>query len=155
MICPKCKNEIEDKSLKCPSCGAKIGAICKDCGTYNLITAIKCSGCEKELLKICPECNAANLPESKLCRKCGANLSAEKKDLDSKLKYSANVNSQQKVRERLVEGIKSADSKIITVCGESGRNANVVNINLADGNMHANHSIVTFRLFSGYAVNLF
>lgn len=126
MICPKCKNEIEDKSLKCPSCGAKIGAICKDCGTYNLITAIKCSGCEKELLKICPECNAANLPESKLCRKCGANLSAEKKDLDSKLKYSANVNSQQKVRERLVEGIKSADSKIITVCGESGSGKNLV-----------------------------
>ena len=71
MQCPKCKNEIEDNSLKCKFCGAKIASVCKDCGTINLITAKECSNCHKVLLKICTECGAANLPEAKACRKCG------------------------------------------------------------------------------------
>ena len=71
MLCPRCKNEIRDRSLKCSVCGTKIGALCKDCGHYNLITATECSNCGKVLLKICKKCGAANLPEAENCRKCG------------------------------------------------------------------------------------
>ena len=39
MQCPRCKKEIEDNSLKCNFCGAKIASVCKDCGTINLITS--------------------------------------------------------------------------------------------------------------------
>ena len=62
MQCPRCKKEIEDNSLKCNFCGAKIASVCKDCGTINLITSTECSGCHKVLIKICSECVAANLP---------------------------------------------------------------------------------------------
>lgn len=52
MQCPRCKKEIEDNSLKCNFCGAKIASVCKDCGTINLITSTECSGCHKVLIKI-------------------------------------------------------------------------------------------------------
>ena len=57
MQCPRCKKEISDNSLKCSFCKAKVGSICKDCNTYNLITATECSKCGKVLLKICTALN--------------------------------------------------------------------------------------------------
>lgn len=131
MQCPRCKKEIEDNSLKCSFCNTKVGSLCKDCGTYNLITATECAGCGKVLLRICSECGAANLPNAKACRKCGIEfVSADeiKKPVADNLhpEYYSSMNSQQKVKAKLLEGIKDPDKKIITVCGESGCGKNLV-----------------------------
>ena len=120
MQCPKCKNEIEDNSLKCKFCGTKIASVCKDCGTINPITAKECSNCHKVLLKICTECGAANLPEAKACRKYGMEFVIPQKKFNPKPEYSAEMNSQQKVKARLLDSIKDADKTIITLNGESG-----------------------------------
>lgn len=127
MQCPKCKKEIEENSLKCSFCGAKAGSICKTCGNYNPITATECKNCGKVLLKICTECRAANLPDAKKCRKCGIEFvipEAEQEKIQPV--YFATLNSQQKIKAKLLEGIKSADSKIITIAGESGIGKNLV-----------------------------
>ena len=127
MLCPKCKNEIEDNSLICPECNTKIGSFCKDCGNYNLITAEECSGCGKKLLRICSECGAANLPDSKICRKCGIEfLSKESEEELLQPIYFADMNSQQKVKSLLIEGLKDPEKKIITICGENGSGKNLV-----------------------------
>lgn len=127
MFCPKCKKEIEENSLKCPFCGTKTGTICKDCGSYNPITAKKCANCGKMLIRICSECGAANLPSAKACRKCGIEFISEenKADLLQPI-YFASMNSQQKIKAKLLEGIKDADSRIITISGESGIGKNLV-----------------------------
>ena len=70
MICPKCKKEIPEKSLKCTFCSAKIASLCKKCGAYNSIYNLNCTNCRNELLKICPSCNSINLPTATQCRKC-------------------------------------------------------------------------------------
>lgn len=128
MQCPKCKKEIEDNSLKCSFCGAKAGSLCKECGSYNPITAIKCASCGKELLKICTECKAANLPDAKKCRKCGIEFVKPEENAADKIQpvYFATLNSQQKIKAKLIEGIKDADAKIITLAGESGIGKNLV-----------------------------
>ncbi len=131
MLCPRCKNEIKDKSLKCSICGTKIGILCSDCGQYNVINASKCSSCGKVLLRICSKCGAANFPESQSCRKCGALLEEEtslKEEFASAFTpvYNAKSCSQQKIKSLLIEGIKSIDSKIITLSGESGSGKNLV-----------------------------
>lgn len=121
MLCPKCKQEIDDKSLKCNFCNAKVGSICKICGNYNLITATECSNCKQPLLRICGECGAANLPEATNCRKCGMIfLSKEVSEELSHPIYFASTNSQQKIKAKFIEGIKDPDTKIISLCGESG-----------------------------------
>ena len=127
MLCPRCKNEIKDKSLKCSVCGTKIGAFCKDCGHYNLINSAECSNCGKMLLRICDECGSANLPEATVCRKCGVSFSAEKPQKEAfKPVYNAKSNSQQKIKALLIEGIKDADTRVITISGESGTGKNLV-----------------------------
>lgn len=128
MQCPKCKKEIEDNSLKCSFCGAKAGSLCKECGNYNPITATTCSSCGKILLKICTECKAANLPEAKKCRKCGIEFVKPEVNAADKIQpvYFASLNSQQKIKAKLIEGIKDADAKIITLAGESGIGKNLV-----------------------------
>ena len=100
MQCPKCKKEIEDNSLK------------------------ECSGCHKVLIKICSECGAANLPNAKACRKCGIEFVQPK--IIPKPEYNASKNSQQKVKTKLLEAIKDADSSVITISGESGIGKNLV-----------------------------
>ena len=127
MQCPKCKKEIENNSLICNFCKAKIGKICKDCNTYNLITSETCSKCGKVLLKICTECNAANLPDALVCRKCGIEFVPKEQQTDLlQPMYFASMNSQQKIKAKLLEGIKDADSRIITLTGESGCGKNLI-----------------------------
>ncbi len=127
MQCPRCKKEIEDNSLKCSFCGAKAGSLCKDCGSYNPITAVACASCGKELLKICTECKAANLPDAKKCRKCGIEFVKPETPADKiQPVYFASLNSQQKIKAKLIEGIKDADVRIITLSGESGIGKNLV-----------------------------
>ena len=129
MQCPRCKNEIDDNSLKCNFCGAKVGSFCKNCGAYNLITAKECSACGEVLIRICSECGAANLPSAKACRKCGIEfVSKETEPTQEKIHpiYFAPTNSQQKTKAKLIEGIKDADVRIITVTGDSGIGKNLV-----------------------------
>lgn len=70
MICPKCKQQIPDKTVKCNSCGARIASFCKKCNAYNSIYNLKCVNCNNELLKVCPSCKSVNLPNAQKCRKC-------------------------------------------------------------------------------------
>ena len=127
MQCPKCKQEIEDKSLKCSFCGARVGSLCKHCGEYNLITAKTCEACGEALLRICSECGAANLPDAPSCRKCGIDFLSEetKEDLKQPMHF-ADMNSQQRVKAKLLEGIKDANVRVISLCGESGLGKNFV-----------------------------
>lgn len=127
MLCPKCKKEIPDRSLKCDFCNTKIASICANCKSYNPITAVNCSVCNRQLLKICTECGAANLPEAKFCRKCNIEFVIEtpQDSILTKQSYD-NGNSQQKVKTKLIEGIKDADSRIITLYGESGAGKNLI-----------------------------
>lgn len=126
MQCPKCKQEIEDNSLKCKFCNTKVASLCKDCGTYNLITATECSGCHKVLLKLCSDCGAANMPDARTCRKCGFEFVKPRERFNPKPEYNADKNSQQKVKARLLDAIKDADSRIISISGESGTGKNLV-----------------------------
>ena len=127
MQCPKCKKEINDFSLKCDFCQARVGSLCKNCNSYNLITAKECSNCGNVLLKICSECNAANLPDAEYCRKCNMPFMTEEqaKELQQPM-YFASLNSQQKAKSKLLESIKDADSRIITLTGESGIGKNLI-----------------------------
>ena len=130
MQCPKCKKEIEDNSLKCKFCNTKVASICKDCGAYNPITATECSNCHRVLLKICTECGAANIPDAKHCRKCGFEFvqpqQTQQPKFNPKPEYTAEKNSQQKVKAKLLDAIKDCDTKIISISGESGCGKNLV-----------------------------
>lgn len=124
MQCPKCKAELENNILKCPSCGVKVASVCKDCGEINPITAFECSNCHKILLKKCDECSAINVGEAKVCRKCGKEFPAPKKLTQPE--YRAQTNSQQKVKSLLIDAVKDGNKTIITLSGESGSGKNLV-----------------------------
>ena len=126
MLCPKCKQEIPDNSLKCEFCNTKLASVCSECGTINPITAINCSNCNKELLKICPNCKAANLPNSKSCRKCKTEFKTTQKQLSSIIETNIESYSQQKAKSLLLESIKDGEHSIITLIGESGIGKNLV-----------------------------
>ena len=126
MQCPKCKKEIEDNSLKCKYCNTKLGSICKHCGAYNPITATECSSCHTILLKICPECKAANMPDARFCRKCQTELIKPAPNKSVNLEYSAEMNSQQKVKSLLIDAISNGDSRVISLSGDSGIGKNLV-----------------------------
>ena len=112
MQCPRCKKEIQDNSLKCDNCNAKIGSLCYNCNSYNLITALECSNCHAKLLKICSECGAANLPNATRCRKCDIEfVSQVHEEAFSVPIHFESMKSQQKVKERLVNALK--DNKMI------------------------------------------
>ena len=126
MLCPKCKKEIKDNSLKCEYCGTKIGSICTECGSYNKITEKKCITCGKILIKICENCGAANYPHSKSCRKCGINFKNDNEGYDFKNVNYTQSNTQQKVKSKLIDAINNDNCKIITISGESGCGKNLV-----------------------------
>lgn len=121
MQCPKCKKNVDENSIKCPHCNTKIGVLCKDCGAYNLITNTECNICGKILLRICDNCGAANLPEAKICRKCStAFFKTSDVTVGDLPQYNSIADTQQKAKAKLLEGIKSAEKRIITISGESG-----------------------------------
>ena len=126
MLCPKCKNEIEENLLQCSHCGARLASICKECGAYNFITSTECSSCGKVLLKLCPSCGAANKPESKSCRKCQFEFVKPQQKINLKPEYSATTNSQQKVKAQLTEAIKDNETCVISISGESGYGKNLI-----------------------------
>ena len=110
MICPICKKEVADNTLKCPYCNARTGLICKNCNTVNSIFDYKCKNCGTEILKLCPNCKSVNFPNAEKCRKCGYTFTAPQ--APQQLEYSANLVSQQSAKNILVRGIKSKDKKI-------------------------------------------
>ena len=131
MLCPKCKKEIDNKSIKCEHCGARVASVCKYCGAINPIRATECSNCHSVLLKICTECGSANLPEAQFCRKCGLEFIQQPSQNVEKVntlntEYKAEVYSQQKAKTCLSESIKDAESSIITLNGESGCGKNLI-----------------------------
>jgi len=156
MICPKCKNKIEDNLLKCPHCSARVATLCKKCSAYNPIFNINCASCGNELLKICPECKSANLPSVKNCRKCGYNFIQQQtepqipqveEDMSSaaksspevfateeenepeapiQLNYDVNFDTQQTAKDALIKGITSIDKKIISLSGQQGVGKSIV-----------------------------
>lgn len=87
MICPKCKNQIPEKSLKCSYCGARIATLCKKCHAYNSIYNLNCVSCDNVLLKLCPSCKSVNFPDVAFCRKCGH-------DFEQKISTQAEADTQ-------------------------------------------------------------
>ncbi len=125
MQCPKCKKTIEENSLKCSHCGMRVASVCPSCGAVNKITSKECNNCGKMLLKMCPSCGAANIPDAKQCRKCGKDFVLNK-TISSKPVYSAQTGSQQKVKAKFIEAIKSSEASVITISGESGLGKNLI-----------------------------
>ena len=167
MICPKCKQQIPEKSLKCAHCNAKIATFCKKCHTYNSIYNLNCVNCNNELLKVCSSCKSVNFPNAIACRKCGygfeedaknekQNVKNESKEQEtdisssppptsppeenhlnilhsstqkqesSSLNYDAELHSQQKAKELLVQGLISIDKKVISLNGQKGIGKSIV-----------------------------
>ena len=118
MICPICKKEIPDNTLKCPYCKARTGLVCENCNTVNSIFDHKCKKCGAEILKICPNCKSVNFPNAETCRKCGY-VFAQTQTTQT-LEYPAHLISQQSAKNILVRGIKSNDKKIFSLSGEKG-----------------------------------
>ncbi|MBR1753504.1 hypothetical protein IJ732_01590 [bacterium] len=137
MICPKCKKEIPDNSLKCEHCNARVGSICKNCNTYNHIYNVRCVNCNSELIKFCPSCKSVNLPDALKCRKCGYifQLSEDEYteklegvEIDNSLEASNLVKSysQQAAKEILQKAILSQNKKVISLQGENGIGKSIV-----------------------------
>lgn len=140
MICPKCKKEIDDNSVKCSECGAKVGRICPNCKSYNVINAMKCSNCNFVLLKTCSNCGAANTSKALTCRRCGAEFNVKKKTVSAQAispanvetlveslpKYEAVYSSQQVAQEKMKEAVLDDNVKIVAISGESGIGKNLV-----------------------------
>ena len=131
MQCPKCKKDLDAKSVKCDRCGTRVATVCKKCGTVNPIRATECSNCHEVLLKICTECGSANLPNAKSCRKCGVEFVVKSNEQDSSAKTRNRENrmeykSQQKIKSALLDAIKDPDSTVISLNGDSGSGKNLV-----------------------------
>ncbi|MCM1264929.1 MAG: AAA family ATPase [Candidatus Gastranaerophilales bacterium] len=140
MLCPKCKKEINDNSLKCEHCGTRVGRICPNCKTHNIVTAHKCKNCGFELLKTCPNCGAANVSKSTTCRRCGAFLNKNQEKIskeesnqaiqntviDAMPKYEAVYYTQANAKEKLKDGVLNPDIKVIALNGDSGVGKNLV-----------------------------
>ena len=128
MICPICKKEIPDNTLKCPYCKARTGIVCKKCNTVNSIFDHKCKKCGSEILKICPNCNSVNFPGTKKCRKCNYLLEPPKfsDNEEVNLEYQANLVSQQSAKQIISKGISSNEKKILSLSGAKGSGKSLV-----------------------------
>lgn len=110
MICPKCKNQIPEKSIKCPSCGARIATLCKKCKAYNSIYNLNCVNCNNELLKICPACKSVNFPTATECRKCGHDFGIKKIE-EKRIEIEPQSNPSNTKSEVIEEKAKEEESK--------------------------------------------
>lgn len=126
MICPICKKEIPDNTLKCPYCKARTGLICKNCNTVNSLFDYTCKKCGAKILQICPNCSSVNFPGVEKCRKCGYALEKPKVTDEINLEYQANLVSQQNAKKILIKGINSNEKKIFSLSGKKGSGKNLV-----------------------------
>jgi len=126
MICPKCKKEIQEKSLKCAHCGARVGVLCKKCRAYNSVYNLNCVSCNNVLLKVCPDCKSVNFPQADVCRKCGHGFGEGKRaggQEDEKISSHCEESEKQATRQskeendeeiqEAVELTKNEDSEIV------------------------------------------
>lgn len=120
MICPKCKKQIPEKSLKCEYCSTKIATFCKKCHAYNSIYNLNCIKCKTPLLKLCPSCKAVNFPNASKCRKCGQLFSIEnvnekkiQKEPISEKREAENTNNEPQIvnYENEIENNKSKEQE--------------------------------------------
>lgn len=105
MICPKCKKQIPEKSLKCEHCTTKIATFCKKCHAYNSIYNLNCAKCKTPLLKLCPSCKGVNFPNAPTCRKCGQLFSLESASEKGIPKETVNVKQETEeanIRQQIV-----------------------------------------------------
>lgn len=68
-----------EKTQKCPHCGANIEGdqkFCSNCGKKVTITCAKCGSPLKKGQKFCPECGASQVLK---CKKCGTEIEANQK----------------------------------------------------------------------------
>lgn len=152
MLCPKCKKQIPEKSLKCSHCGARVGVLCKKCRAYNSAYNLNCVSCDNVLLKLCPNCKAVNLPNASVCRKCSheffkqpekieeqkseikeevkAEIITEEKPIQQdevvSLDYNPDLYSQKQASDKLIQGITSLDKKVISLNGAKGSGKSIV-----------------------------
>ena len=136
MICPKCKKEIPDNSLKCEHCNARVGSICKTCHSYNHIYNVRCINCNTELIKFCPSCKSVNLPDAMKCRKCGyifqlsedeyTDIDGVEEDNSLEAANLTKSYSQQAAKELLQKAVYSQNKKIISLQGETGIGKSIV-----------------------------
>lgn len=107
MICPKCKKQIPEKSLKCSYCGVKIATLCKTCRAYNSIYNLNCVKCSRPLLKICPSCKSVNFPEALQCRKCKQEFAVkeveEKEKIQEKEEEKIEVITEPQIQQQVEE----------------------------------------------------
>lgn len=142
MICPKCKKQIPEKTLKCEHCSARIATLCKKCNAYNSIYNLNCVNCNNQLLKVCPSCKSVNLPNAESCRKCNYDFApTPPKEMEAAppveqekspepestiLNYETQLYSQQRAKELLIEGLASTEKKIISLNGQKGIGKSIV-----------------------------
>ena len=126
MICPICKKEIPDNTLKCPYCKARTGLICKNCNTVNSLFEHTCKKCGAKILQICPNCSSVNFPGVEKCRKCSYPLEKPKDTDEINLEYQANLVSQQNAKKILIKGINSNEKKIFSLSGSKGSGKSLV-----------------------------
>lgn len=155
MICPKCKKQIPEKSLKCEFCSARIATFCKKCNAYNSIYNLNCANCNNELLKVCPSCKSINLPNAPKCRKCGLAYNESLEEIEKKKEerveteqtqsvditqeqetqqekedlltnYGVTFHTQQTAKELLKEALLSDKKKVISLNGEKGVGKTIV-----------------------------
>lgn len=124
MNCPKCNSTIDNKSIKCPECGSRIGRLCPTCKAYNNITNKNCTECGEVLLKICPNCRSINLPSSEKCRRCNYDLDTQPEVRFEEMSYNANYCSLASAKETIMASIKANNIKVISINGnnELGKN---------------------------------
>lgn len=146
MICPKCKNQISEKTLKCNHCGARIAVLCKKCKAYNSIHNLNCVSCNNELLKKCPSCQSVNLPNALKCRKCGIEFSSfinqaeiieqetltdnleieQEKENVQTLDFTPQLHSQNIAKDIIIQGILADTKKVLSLSGAKGIGKSIV-----------------------------
>ena len=124
MNCPKCNVKLENEVIKCPSCGTRIGRLCPECKSYNLITSKICSTCQNVLLKICPECKSINHSNATICRKCGSALDVKISSEDISFEYSANYCTLSVAKDTIMDSIKADNIKVISINGDNEHGKN-------------------------------
>lgn len=74
MNCPKCKTEISDKDLACPSCKKVLRLECPSCGSISKNSS--CEKCGSIILNKCYKCGKLNAASLEKCPNCGLNVNA-------------------------------------------------------------------------------
>lgn len=81
-ICPKCKQPVQEKDIRCTNCNMRLKVVCPNCNSVNIFGAENCDNCGTALIKYCPSCHSANFPNAKECRKCHSSFEVKSSNFD-------------------------------------------------------------------------